>query len=65
MGTYLHGMFDSPAITQKWLNTIGLEYVQVPDKNRFKAKDTIYDRLALHFERHMDMDAVMELIQTI
>ncbi|MGA8180267.1 MAG: cobyric acid synthase [Desulfobacterales bacterium] len=62
MGTYLHGMFDSPAITRKWLNTIGLEHIEVPDENRFKTKDHAYNLLTLHFERHMDMDAVMDLI---
>jgi adenosylcobyric acid synthase len=63
MGTYLHGMFESPAITRKWLKTIGLEHLEVPDKSRFKAKDKTYDLLASHFERHMDMDAVMDLIK--
>ena len=62
MGTYMHGMFDSPAITQKWLNTIGLEYINVPYENRFKTKDDTYELLASHFERHMDMDAIMDLI---
>ncbi len=62
MGTYLHGMFDSPAITRKWLNTIGLEHIAVPNENRFKTKNHIYDLLTSHFERHMDMDAIMDLI---
>jgi adenosylcobyric acid synthase len=64
MGTYLHGMFDSPAITQKWLKTIGLEHIEVPDENRFKAKDNAYDLLAAHFERHMRIDAIFDLILT-
>lgn len=63
MGTYLHGMFDSPAITRKWLKTVGLEHLEVPDKNRFNAKDNTYDLLTSHFERHMDMDAIMDLIK--
>ena len=62
MGTYIHGMFDSPAITRKWLNTIGLEHIEVPHENRFKIKDNAYDLLAAHFEDHMNMDAVMDLI---
>ncbi len=62
MGTYLHGLFDTPDITRKWLNAIGLEYVEVPHENRFKTKDSSYDLLASHFERYMDMDAVMDLI---
>jgi hypothetical protein len=35
----------------------------VPDKNRFKAKDNTYDLLTSHFERHMNMDAVMDLVK--
>ena len=62
MGTYLHGMFDSPAITRKWLNTIGLAHIEVPGENRFKAKNHAYDLLAAHFERHMRMDAIFDLI---
>jgi adenosylcobyric acid synthase len=62
MGTYMHGMFDSPAITKKWLHTIGLERIDVPDENRFKTKDIAYDLLAAHFEHHMNIDAIFDLI---
>lgn len=62
MGTYIHGMFDSPAIIRKWLNTIGLECIDVPDKNRFKTKDNAYDLLAAHFEHHMNTEAIFDLI---
>jgi len=62
MGTYIHGMFDSPAITKKWLNTIGLERIDVADEHRFKAKDNAYDLLAAHFEHHMNIDAIFDLI---
>ena len=62
LGTYLHGMFDSPAITQKWLKSIGLDRIDVPDENRFKAKDNAYDLLAAHFEQHMNTEAIFDLI---
>jgi len=62
MGTYIHGMFDSPAITKKWLNTIGIESIDVPDENRFKARDNAYDLLAAHFKNHMNTDAIFDLI---
>lgn len=62
LGTYLHGMFDSPAITQKWLKTIGLNRIHVPDENRFKSKDNTYDLLAEHFENHMSADAILNLL---
>jgi adenosylcobyric acid synthase len=62
MGTYIHGMFDSPEITKKWLNTIGLDRIDVPYENRFIAKDNAYDLLATHFENHMNIDAIFNLI---
>ena len=62
MGTYIHGMFDSPSITKKWLNTIDIESIDVPDENRFKAKDNAYDLLAAHFEHHINIDAIIDLI---
>jgi adenosylcobyric acid synthase len=62
MGTYIHGMFDSPQITKKWLNTIGLDRIDVPYENRFIAKDNAYDLLATHFENHMNIDAIFNLI---
>ena len=62
LGTYIHGMFDSPEITQKWLNTIGLDHIEVPYGNRFIAKDNEYDLLAAHFANHMNIDAIFDLI---
>jgi adenosylcobyric acid synthase len=62
MGTYIHGMFDTPAITKKWLNTIGIDSIDVPDENRFKANDNSYDLLAAHFENHMNINAIFDLI---
>jgi len=62
MGTYIHGMFDSPAITKKWLNTIGIKSIDVPDENRFKARDNAYELLAAHFKNHMNTDAIFDLI---
>jgi len=63
LGTYIHGMFGSPAITKKWLRTLGLEHIEVPDENRFKTKDNAYDLLAAHSENHMDTDVIFDLIQ--
>ena len=62
MGTYIHGMFDTPAITQKWLKTIGLEHIEVPDINHHENKDKTYDLLAAHFENHMNTQAIFDLI---
>ena len=62
MGTYIHGMFDTPAIIKKWLKTIGLDRIDVPDENRFNTKDNTYNLLAAHFENHMNVDAIFDLI---
>ena len=62
MGTYIHGMFDTPAIIKKWLKTIGIDRIDVPDENRFNTKDNTYNLLAAHFENHMNVDAIFDLI---
>jgi adenosylcobyric acid synthase len=63
MGTYLHGLFDSPAITAKWLAGIGLGHLAVPQTSGPVARDRAYDRLAEHFEKHIDVTAIAQLIR--
>ena len=62
LGTYIHGMFDTPAITQKWLKTINLAHIDVPDTNHLEIKDKAYDLLAKHFEHHMNTEAIFDLL---
>jgi adenosylcobyric acid synthase len=62
MGTYIHGMFDTPAIIREWLKTINLNHIDVPNRNRLDEKDMAYDLLAAHFERHMNTNAIFDLI---
>jgi adenosylcobyric acid synthase len=62
MGTYIHGMFDTPAIIKKWLKTMNLNHIDVPNRNRLDEKDMAYDLLAAHFERHMNTNAIFDLI---
>jgi adenosylcobyric acid synthase len=62
MGTYIHGMFDTPAIIQNWLKTIGLEHIEVPNTNYLENKDKTYDLLAAHFEDHVNTEAIFDLI---
>jgi adenosylcobyric acid synthase len=61
MGTYIHGLFDTPALTTRWLRAIGLNDVQAPALHGPAARDRDYERLADHFEAHVNMKAVMEL----
>jgi len=62
IGTYMHGMFDVPGITKRWLTTIGLSDIEVPDTHGLAAKDTAYDDLAAHFEKHIDTKAIIETL---
>jgi adenosylcobyric acid synthase len=63
LGTYIHGLFDSPAITAKWLAAIGLGHLPLPQGAGLAAKDRAYDQLAEHFEKHIDVKAIAGLIQ--
>jgi adenosylcobyric acid synthase len=56
MGSYMHGLFDTPAITRRWLETIGLPDIEVSALEGPAAKDREYDLLAEHFGTHMDME---------
>lgn len=62
LGTYIHGMFDTPAIIKEWLKTINLDHIDVPDTNHLEDKDKAYELLAEHFEHHMNIEAIFHLI---
>jgi adenosylcobyric acid synthase len=59
MGTYMHGLFDTPEVTRAWLAAIGLENIAVGEIHGPAARDRAYDRLAAHFSRHIDTDALL------
>jgi len=63
LGTYLHGLFDAPGITRRWLTGIGLGHVNVSDAHGPMARDRAYDALAEHALRHLDMAGVENLIE--
>jgi adenosylcobyric acid synthase len=58
MGTYIHGMFDTPGITSLWLDQIGLGHVSVSVEQGPVERDMAYNRLAEHFETHIDVEAI-------
>jgi adenosylcobyric acid synthase len=62
MGTYMHGFFDNPGITERWLAAIGLPGLPVPAVAGLAAREREYDRLADHFEAHVDVDAIVKLV---
>jgi adenosylcobyric acid synthase len=62
MGTYIHGLFDAPGITRRWLKSIGLEDIKVSRTEGLAARDKAYDLLAEHFERHVDIKKIEKYI---
>ncbi len=66
-GTYLHGLFDAGGFRQAFLRDLA------PDRYKPAAtdlehtigefKDRQYDLLAEHFETHLDMNALMQILE--
>jgi adenosylcobyric acid synthase len=61
MGTYIHGIFENPKITSRWLNSIGLPRIKTSEMEGFDARDREYDLLAEYFEEHIDAKSIMDL----
>ncbi len=62
LGTYLHGLFDTPEITRRWLSQIGLEGIKVDLRHGPVARDQAYDLLAAHMRRHVDVEGILDLM---
>jgi adenosylcobyric acid synthase len=62
LGTYLHGMFENPGVTRRWLDRLGLADILVPQKAGMDYRDEQYDLLAAHFEKHVRVDQIMRLV---
>ncbi len=62
IGTYMHGLFDMPAITQKWLAGIGLARLPVGQLHGPIARDQAYEQLATHALTHLDLAAITALL---
>ncbi|MBC2736640.1 MAG: cobyric acid synthase [Desulfobacteraceae bacterium] len=62
IGTYIHGLFDTPAMTRKWLAQIGLAHLPVDFPQGPRARHQAYEALADHMERHLDMEAITQLV---
>ena len=60
LGTYIHGLFDTPAITKHWLNRIGLSNIELTETHGLAARNKEYDLLAEHFENHVDTEKIFE-----
>ena len=64
MGTYMHGLFDNPDITKRWLKTIGLGNIEVSKTHGFAAKNKEYDLLAEHFGKYIDTERIIESLSS-
>ena len=62
MGTYIHGLFENPAVTRLWLDHIGLPDVKTSNLEGLEAKDREYDMLAEYFESHIDVNAIGKMV---
>lgn len=62
MGTYMHGLFDTPAVTRRWLASIGLRDLPVPEVNGPAMRDAAYDQLAALFTERVDVEAISRLL---
>jgi adenosylcobyric acid synthase len=60
-GTYIHGLFDNPAITRFWLDSIGLNGIETPTFGGLEARSREYDLLAEHFAAHVNFDEIARL----
>jgi len=62
LGTYMHGLFDTPALITRWLRAVGLAGIDVPAIGGLAARMEQYERLADHVEGHVDMEAIHMLL---
>ncbi|MFO7713426.1 cobyric acid synthase [Desulfosarcina sp.] len=62
MGTYIHGLFETPALVIRWLTAVGLPGIDVPITGGLGFKIKQYALLADHFQRHVDMQRISALV---
>ena len=61
-GSYFHGLFDFPDFRNRFLQSLNPDY-EVEDVQQAKDfKQTQYDLLAEHFEKHLDMDQLKRIL---
>ncbi len=61
-GTYMHGLFDSAAITRKWLDAVGLSRVSVPAEYGATRKEAAFEALAAHAQEYLDLQGIVGLL---
>ena len=63
LGTYMHGLFDTPALIARWLEAVGIPGIDVPSTGGLASKMEQYALLAEHFCRHVDIERIAALIE--
>jgi adenosylcobyric acid synthase len=58
IGTYMHGLFDTPDLIGRWLTAMGKPDIDVPDTGGLEAKMQQYALLAEHFKAHVDINRI-------
>ena len=66
-GAYLHGLFDSGRFRAAWLASLARRHAVPFDEGAVRrdyrqVKDENYDRLAAHFQTHVDVDRLVEIM---
>lgn len=62
MGTYIHGIFENPQITARWLAGIGLAHIKTSELEGIEARDREYDLLAEYFKAHIDIKCMLDTL---
>ncbi len=58
-GTYLHGLFDSPRVLDRWFKMIGLEGAGLYGTDMITERIMAYERLKSHFQAHIDVENIV------
>ena len=58
IGTYMHGIFDTPAIVDSWFKEIGIDFTPSKTAGGLDARMEAYGRLADHTRTHLTMDKI-------
>ncbi len=63
IGTYMHGLFDTPALIECWLQAANLSGIEVPVTGGLAAKLEQYALLADHFCQHVDIEHLERIVK--
>ena len=61
-GSYFHGLFDFPEFRTRFLQTLNPDYPAEDVQEARDFKESQYDLLATHFEKHLDMNKLEGIV---